>query len=310
MSLLSVILPSYNEEAVVEHAATVLSELFTKEQIPYELLYVNDGSTDQTWAKIEQMHYADTRIKGIHLSRNFGKEAAILAGLREATGDCAIVMDVDLQHPPETAVKMYRLWEEGYQIVEGVKASRGDEGFIYKTFSKLFYRMIHRASGFDMQQSSDFKLLDREVIEAYLQLPERQLFFRALSYWLGYNQTTISFHVQERHDGETKWSYLKLMKYAISNVTSFSALPMQIVTLIGLLFMLFSVGLGFHSLGQFLSGNSLEGFTTVILLLLGIGSIIMMSLGIIGYYISKIYEETKRRPRYLISKRTEGDRDA
>ena len=310
MSLLSVILPSYNEEAVVEHAAAVLSELFTKEEIPYELLFVNDGSTDQTWTKIEQMHTMNPNIKGIHLSRNFGKEAAILAGLREATGDCAIVMDVDLQHPPATAVEMYRLWEEGYQIVEGVKASRGDEGFIYKTFSKLFYRLIHRASGFDMQHSSDFKLLDREAIEAYLQLPERQLFFRALSYWLGYNQTTIPFHVQERHDGETKWSYFKLMKYAISNVTSFSALPMQIVTLVGFLFLLFSVGLGIHSLGQFLSGNSLEGFTTVILLLLGIGSIIMMSLGIIGYYISKIYEETKRRPRYLISKRTKGERDA
>lgn len=304
MSLLSVILPSYNEEAVVEHAATVLHELFTKEDIPYELLFVNDGSTDATWTIIKKMNAKNPQIKGIHLSRNFGKEAAILAGLREATGECAIVMDVDLQHPPETAVEMYRIWEQGYQIVEGIKASRGNEGIFYKASSKLFYRLIHRASGFDMQSSSDFKLLDRIAIEAYLQLPERQLFFRALSYWLGYHQTTVPFHVQERHDGETKWSSLKLMKYAIANVTSFSALPMQIVTLVGFLFMLFSIGLGIYSLGQFLTGNSLEGFTTVILLLLGIGSIMMMSLGIIGYYISKIYEETKRRPRYLISKRT------
>ena len=303
MKLLSIVIPAYNEEDMVLKAAHKITQLLQKEHIPFEILFINDGSTDTTWLEIQKASQELQSVKGICFSRNFGKEASILAGLAQAKGDCCVVMDCDLQHPPETVIEMYQLWLKGFDIVEGVKAFRGDEGKVHGLFTKSFYKLINWATGFDMESSSDFKLLDKKVVDAYLNLPERKLFFRALSYWLGFNSTTIEFNVQERETGTTKWSYMSLLKYAISNITSFSSAPMQFVTLIGVLFFGFSVILGIQSLINFINGDSLEGFTTIILLLLGIGSIIMMSLGIIGYYISKIYEEIKRRPRYIVSTR-------
>lgn len=309
MKLLSIVIPAYNEEKLVMKTAITISQLLHKEHIPFEIVFVNDGSTDHTWQQIQKVSNELDCVKGICLSRNFGKEAAILAGLEYASGDCCVVMDCDLQHPPKTVIQMYQLWLQGYDIVEGVKAHRGDEGKVYRFFTRAFYNLINRATGFDMERSSDFKLLDKKVVEAYAKLPERKLFFRALSFWLGFNSTSIEFNVQERETGTTKWSNLSLIKYAISNITSFSSAPMQVVTLIGLLFFVFALVLGMQSLINFINGNSLEGFTTLILLMLGIGSIIMMSLGIIGYYISKIYEEVKRRPRYIVSQKVSNEKN-
>lgn len=303
MNLLSIIIPAYNEEANILHATEVISELLQHEQIPIEIVFVNDGSKDHTWREIEKASSKFDHVKGICFSRNFGKEAAILAGLESATGDCCVVMDGDLQHPPATVVEMYHKWLAGFEIVEGVKKSRGDEGKLHGFFAKSFYTLINSATGFDMQRSSDFKLLDRKVVDAYLTLPERKLFFRALSFWLGFNSTTVEFEVAEREAGETKWSYVSLIKYAVSNITSFSTAPMQIVTIIGLMYFVFAAIVGVQSLINFIRGDSLEGFTTIILLLLVIGSTIMISIGVIGYYVSKIYEETRKRPRYIVSKK-------
>ncbi|MFJ8234694.1 glycosyltransferase family 2 protein [Ureibacillus sp. NPDC094379] len=305
MPLLSIVIPSYNEEKMILKAAQTINQLLKESNIHAELIFVNDGSKDGTWESIQRSSEEIEAVKGINFSRNFGKEAAILAGLEFAKGDCCVVMDCDLQHPPETVVQMYRLWEEGFEIVEGVKLTRGKESKLHGMFSKSFYRMINRATGFDMSKSSDFKLLDRKVVDAYIQLPERKLFFRALSFWLGFKSIQVEFDVGERTEGETKWSYVSLLKYALNNITSFSTAPMQLITLIGVLFLLFSVILGVQSLINYLSGHSLEGFTTIILLLLGTGSLIMISLGIIGFYISKIYEEVKRRPRYIVSGKTD-----
>lgn len=304
MSLLSIIIPAYNEEKMIEKTANMILQLMDDENIPVEILFVNDGSKDNTWVEIEKVSQLFNRVKGICLSRNFGKEAAILAGLENSSGDCCVVIDCDLQHPPETVVQMYRLWQAGFELVEGVKASRGNEGKFHGLFAKSFYSLINRATGFDMSKSSDFKLLDRKVVEAYLKLPERKLFFRALSFWLGFKSVSVEFEVRDRTEGATKWSYISLIKYAINNITSFSSAPMQIITIIGVVFFIFAVVLGIQSLVNFMRGESLEGFTTVILLLLGIGSLLMVSLGIIGYYISKIYEEVKRRPRYIVSVKT------
>ncbi|MDM5332394.1 glycosyltransferase family 2 protein [Ureibacillus composti] len=305
MPLLSIVIPSYNEEKMILKAAQTIDQLLKESNIPAELIFVNDGSKDGTWESIQRASGEIDSVKGINFSRNFGKEAAILAGLEFAKGECCVVMDCDLQHPPETVVQMYRLWEEGFEIVEGVKLTRGKESKLHGLFSKSFYRLINQATGFDMSKSSDFKLLDRKVVDAYIQLPERKLFFRALSFWLGFKSVQVEFDVGERTEGETKWSYVSLLKYALNNITSFSTAPMQLITLIGILFLLFSVILGVQSLINYLSGHSLEGFTTIILLLLGTGSLIMISLGIIGFYISKIYEEVKRRPRYIVSGKTD-----
>ena len=212
-------------------------------------------------------------------------------------------MDCDLQHPPEVLVSMYRLWEQGYEVVEGVKRSRGKESTIHRACAGLFYKMMSKAVKIDMSRASDFKLLDRKAVDALLEMPEKNAFFRALSSWIGYRSTSVEFDVQERTEGESKWSTWSLIKYAVTNVVAFSTAPMQFVTVAGIFTFLFAIVLGIESLVRYFTGHAVEGFTTVILLILIVGSLIMMSLGIIGYYISKIYEEVKGRPKYLISKR-------
>lgn len=303
MKLLSVVLPAYNEENMIKKAGTVIGQILDAQNIPYEIVFVDDGSKDDTWSEIERTAEKDPHIAGVHFSRNFGKESAMLAGLANAKGDCCVVMDCDLQHPPETVVEMYRLWKQGYEVVEGVKHSRGKESLAHKASAGMFYKLISRAVGIDMSRASDFKLLDRKAVDALLEMPERNAFFRALSAWIGYKTTAVEFDVREREEGESKWSTRSLIRYAISNIVSFSSAPMQFVTGAGVFVFLLAVILGIQTLIHYFTGNAVEGFTTVILLLLLIGSILMFSLGIIGYYISKIYEEVKGRPRYLISRR-------
>jgi len=301
--MLSIILPAYNEEQMLLKAVAAIKQLLETEQISYELVFVDDGSKDRTWEKIEEAVASNPHIVGVHFSRNFGKESAIFAGLANASGDCCVVMDCDLQHPPETLVQMYRLWEDGYEVVEGVKSSRGEESVLHKMSAGLFYRLISKATKIDMSRASDFKLMDRKVVDSILMLPERNAFFRALSSWVGYKKTEVEFDVQEREAGESTWSTWSLVQYALTNIVAFSAAPMQIVTVTGVLVFILAVIMGIQTLVMFFGGRAVEGFTTVILLILLIGSIIMISLGIIGYYISKIYQETKGRPKYLISKK-------
>ena len=303
MKRLSVILPAYNEEKMIEKARDTLGRILSEQDIPYEIVFIDDGSKDQTWSEIEKAAEKDNHVAGVHFSRNFGKESAMMAGLASAGGDCCVVMDCDLQHPPETVVEMYRLWEQGYEVVEGVKHSRGKESLAHRASAGMFYKIISKAVGIDMSRASDFKLLDRKAVDALLEMPERNAFFRALSAWIGYKTTSVEFDVREREEGVSKWSTKSLIRYAITNIVSFSSAPMQFVTGAGVFMFLLAVILGIQTLVHYFTGNAVEGFTTVILLLLLIGSILMISLGIIGYYISKIYEEVKGRPRYLISRK-------
>lgn len=302
MPKLSVVLPAYNEEAMLPKTAATLKEILEREKISHELVFVDDGSKDQTWREIEAVVEKDENVRGVHFSRNFGKESAVFAGLATAVGDCVAVMDCDLQHPPAALVQMYRLWEQGYEVVEGIKHSRGKESALHRVCAGMFYKMMSKATKIDMSRASDFKLLDRRAVDALLAMPERNAFFRALSCWIGFKSTTVEFDVQEREAGVSKWSTKSLIKYAITNIVGYSSVPMQFVTGAGVVVFLFGVVLGIQTLIRYFSGHAVEGFTTVILLVLLIGSVIMISLGIIGYYISKIYEEVKGRPRYIISK--------
>ena len=299
--LLSVVLPSYNEEASIPRAADTITAILIDADIPHELVFVDDGSRDRTWTVIQEQAGRHPQVRGVRFSRNFGKEAAIFAGLAQARGDCTLVMDCDLQHPPEKAVEMYRLWEQGYEIVEGQKASRGAESHAHGLAARAFYSLISRATGIDMANASDFKLLDRKVVNVLINMRERNAFFRALSSWIGFKTVSIPFDVQKRAGGSSKWSTPALAKYAVDNIASFSAAPMQLVTVLGGIMLLVSLVLGTIALVQKFSGRALGGFTTVILIQLFSSSIIMISLGIIGYYISKIYEEVKGRPRYIIT---------
>ena len=300
--MLSVILPSYNEEKMIAKATERMAEILQPEKIDYELLFIDDGSRDNTWAQINEAAAKDSHVVGVHFSRNFGKEAAMFAGLEQAKGNCCVVIDCDLQHPPEKIVEMYRLWEQGYEVVEGIKEDRGEESGLHKFAANSFYGLISKATGMDMSSSSDFKLLDRKVVDTLNSLPERNVFFRALSFWVGYKKTSVSYCVQERTEGVSKWSTKSLIKYALTNISSFSSAPLHIVTVLGFIMLAVAVVLGVVALVQKISGVALGGFTTVILLLLFSASVIMISLGIIGYYIARIYDEIKGRPRYIISR--------
>lgn len=305
MALLSIVLPSYNEEQNIANTARVLTDLLEQEKIDYELVFISDGSKDATYEEIQKVAGENPKIKGARFSRNFGKEACIFAGLRLTTGDAVIVMDCDLQHPPQVIPQMWKLWQEGYEVVEGVKSKRGKESLAYKLSAGLFYKIMSKLIKMDMNASSDYKLLDRKVVDVLLELPEKNTFFRALTFWAGFRTTTVEYEVQERAYGTSKWSLFSLMRYAITNATSFSTLPLQLVTIMGTVSILFSIILAVQTMVKYLSGSSVEGFTTVILLILIIGGFIMLSLGIIGHYIARIYEEVKGRPKYIISEVTE-----
>ena len=266
--MLSVILPSYNEEKMIAKATARIAEILQPEKIDYELLFIDDGSRDGTWAQINEAAEKDSHVVGVHFSRNFGKEAAMFAGLEQARGDCCVVIDCDLQHPPEKIVEMYRLWEQGYEVVEGIKEDRGEESGLHKFAANSFYGLISKATGMDMSSSSDFKLLDRKVVDTLNSLPERNVFFRALSFWVGYKKTSVSYCVQERTEGVSKWSTKSLIKYALTNISSFSSAPLHIVTVLGFIMLAVAFVLGIIALVQKISGVALGGFTTVILLLL------------------------------------------
>ena len=299
--MISVIIPAYNEEGIVQKTANIVTDILHKERIDNEIIFINDGSKDQTWDRILHITNQYGNVRGINFSRNFGKEAAMFAGLSYAKGECCVLIDCDLQHPPQKIVEMYRLWEQGYEVIEAVKANRGKESVLHRICANSFYKLISKATNIDMSRASDFKLLDRKAVDALLLMKEKNSFFRALSSWVGFKTIQIEFEVQERTVGESKWSTWSLVKYAISNITAFSAAPMQVVTVLGVVMLLASVLLGANALYQKIAGVALDGFTTVILLQLFSGSIIMISLGIIGYYIAKIYEEIKERPRYIVS---------
>lgn len=305
--MLSIILPAYNEQENIERTAKVISGVLEEAEIPFELVFVDDGSMDGTYGEISRLAAQDTKVRGAQFSRNFGKEAAIFAGLEHAAGDACIVMDCDLQHPPQVIPEMYRLWEAGYEVVEGIKKSRGKESIFHRMFAGMFYGLMSKMMRMDMRSSSDFKLLDRKVVQVLLELGERNTFFRALSFWVGFRSVKVEYEVQERAFGKSKWSFGSLMKYAISNVTSFSTVPLQMVTLMGVVSILFSLVLAVQTLVKYLMGTAVEGFTTVILLVLIIGGFIMISLGMIGHYLARIYEEVKKRPRYIVRTTTDNN---
>ena len=278
------------------------------EDFEQEYLFINDGSKDATHQIIKNLSESDEKVQYISFSRNFGKEAAIFAGLRAATGDCAVILDADLQHPPETIFEMTTLWKQGYEVIEGVKKNRGKEGIIHKAMAGLFYGLISRVIGFDMNNSSDFKLLDKKVVKELAQLTETDTFFRALSFWVGIKSTSVEYEVQDRIAGSTKWSFYSLFGYAIKNLIAFSFAPLKLIILLGVLFLIVGVGFGIDALISYIYGNAAVGYPTLVFLIIMSTGGIMLSLGIVGIYIAKIYEQIKHRPQYIIRDQNVGER--
>lgn len=309
MNLLSVVLPAYDEEGMLNKAYITISNILKNAHIEYELVFVDDGSRDRTWEIVDEIARNDERVVAVMFSRNFGKEAAVFAGLAQASGDVIAVMDCDLQHPPQLLPEMYKLWQDGYEVIEGIKKYRGKESVFHKKSAGMFYHVMSKVTGVNMQNASDYKMMDRKAVDSILAMPERNMFFRATSTWVGFKRTCIEFEVQEREAGESKWNTANLIKYAFNNIVSFTTVPMQFVTITGAACFVFSVLLFLYSLVQYFTGQAVEGYTTLLIVILFIGSAVMISLGIIGYYISKIYEEVKKRPRYIVSKIVRGEQE-
>lgn len=305
-STLSIIIPLYKEgarlrkniEEIRRHALIAMDD----KPETLDLVLIDDGSTDNTWEEIVRLCEDYPEVSGVKFSRNFGKEAAISAGLERAKGHAVVVIDGDLQHPPEIIPEMVRLWkEDGYEVVNAVKADRGKEGMGHIFGAALFNRLMTSVSGLDFRGACDFKLLDRKVVDAYLQLRERITFYRGLVAWLGFRHTDVSIHIQPRENGQSSWSLLRLLRLATTGLTAFSTLALHGITFMGLFVLAFSVALGIRTFYLWSSGQAIEGFATVILVQLFIGSIIMVGLGILGEYLSTIYLEIKNRPRYVVS---------
>ncbi len=304
---LSLIIPVYQEGTHIRSSISVIQSILYRNEIKHEFILVDDGSGDNTWQEIMKLAEINENITALRLSRNFGKESALCAGLEYADGDMVLVMDADLQHPPQIIPDMVKAWrEEGYDVVEGIKSSRGKENPIYKAGAKFFYYIIYKTSDINLGKASDFKLLDRKVIEAWKEMPERAIFFRGMTAWLGFDRKQISFDVAERVNGKTKWSFLRLVRLAMNAITSYTSVPLHCITVLGIFFFFGAIILGLQTLYMKFAGKATSGFTTVILLQLIIGSSIMISLGMIGIYLTKIYKEVKARPRYLISKCVKG----
>jgi polyisoprenyl-phosphate glycosyltransferase len=303
----TIVIPVYNEErAFTQNFHVILRHLDALQETIFDFLIVDDGSRDRTVDVVNSFCRTRPDVRLICLSRNFGKEAAIHAGIAHALGDAVIVMDSDLQHPPELIPHMLQLWRSGASIVEAYKVSRGRESLLSRVLANGFYRIFSSLSGMDLRNHSDYKLLDRQVADAYVALPERSRFFRGIVRWLGFSAVQIPFEVQERRHGSSAWSRLRLFRLSLVAITSFSAEPLQFVTLFGVLTFIISGIFGGIAIYHKLSGQAVSGFTTVILLILIIGSILMISLGLLGMYIARIYDEVKGRPSYII-KRTKTD---
>ena len=304
---ISVVIPVYCEAAGIRVTLREVERYLSQCASTWEIVVVDDGSKDSTWDEITALSAGMPGLRGLRLSRNFGKEAAVSAGLAAARGRAVVLMDGDMQHPPSLLPTLVQTWRTGeVDIVEAVKSSRGDESAMSAARAKLFYLILRAFSGHDLNGASDYKLLDQRVVEAYRTMKERNVFFRGMVSWMGFRTTQIPFQVEPRIAGDSGWSVFGLVRLAAVAVTSFSTFPLHLITIFGLVFFAFSVLLGVHTVYMKLSGAAITGFTTVILLLLIIGSSLMIGLGIIGEYLARIYEEVKQRPRYIVSQELPG----
>ena len=297
--MISIVIPVLNEEEGIKYNINTIIKNIQSEE--YEVILVDDGSKDSTWEKISELSNENHNIIGVRFSRNFGKEAALMAGLAYTKGDAVITMDSDLEHPPEYIPELINKWKEGYKVVEARKNKRGKESIFYKISAGVFYKTLKKCTGLDMKNSSDYKLLDRDVVNKICEFKEGQLFFRGIVDWVGFKKCIINIDVKNREIGKTKFTLKSLSRLAINAITSFSSSLLYITTFLGMIFFIAAIVLGIQTIVNKISGNALEGFTTIILLQLVIGSLVMFCLGIIGIYIGKIYEETKRRPQYIVS---------
>ncbi len=304
--IISLIVPLYNEadniEALFERLNAVMATL---PQYTWEILCINDGSIDQTLVKLIHLREKDNRVQVIDLSRNFGKEAAMTAGLDLASGDAIIPVDADLQDPPELIPELIKKWEEGYDVVNAARRAREGESWLKKATAHLFYRSINKMSKTKIPpDTGDFRLLSRPVVDALQQIPERRRFMKGLFAWVGFKTTTIFFDRPPRHAGKTSWNYWKLWNFALEGITSFSQIPLQFASYLGLLVALSSLVYGIYFfIRTLVYGNPIPGYPSLMVSVLFLGGIQLIALGVIGEYLGRVYDESKQRPIYIVRKK-------
>lgn len=308
MKKVTILIPCYNEEASLPALYDALCKLMSENSnYEWEILFINDGSKDNTINIIKALRAADRRINFVNLSRNFGKENAMLAGFDYVTGDCTVIMDADLQDPPSLIPQMLEYWEQGYQDVYAKRANRGKESWLRKKLSLLFYKILDHATRFDVLQNvGDFRLLDRRCINALKKLRETERYTKGMFCWIGYEKKEIIFDRGDRAAGESNWNFWSLLNLAIEGITSFTTSPLRFASIMGFLiaFGTFIYALYFIT-KTIIFGDPVQGFTTLIVVILFLGGIQLFTIGILGEYIGRIFNETKKRPAYLASEYNE-----
>ena len=298
---ISIVIPCYNEEDNIIPLTEILLKTLKKYN-DYEIIFVDDGSYDKTLKKIKEIRNKNKKIKIISFSRNFGHQNAIKAGFDYSTGDCVISLDSDLQHPPGLIDEMIEKWQQGYQVVYAVRNNFKSLGFFKRTTSKLFYKIINSISDVKMTyNAADFRLIDREVVNAIKQFKENYLYIRGIVSWVGFKQTTIKYKQEKRFSGESKYSLKKMIKFALSGITSFSIKPLKLSLILGFIISFFSFLYGLYALYiAFFTDRAITGWTSVIVSVLFIGGIQLFMIGVLGEYLGKLFMENKRRPNYII----------
>ncbi len=303
MKKVSILIPAYNESKSLPLLYPELKALMDGEaQYEWEILFVNDGSRDNTLDVLRALRAADSRINIVNLTRNFGKENAMLAGFDYVTGDCMVIMDADLQDPPSLIPQMLAYWEEGYEDVYAKRADRGKESWFRKVCTLTFYKILQGTTRVEVLQNvGDFRLLDRVCINALRQLRETERYTKGMFCWIGYNKKEIVFNRGDRAVGTSNWSFLSLLNLAIEGITSFTTAPLRFASVLGFIIAIISFCfLAFHVIKTLVVGDPVQGFTTLITVILFLGGIQLICLGILGEYIGRIFMESKRRPPYLV----------
>jgi len=305
MPRLAIVVPAYNEAAVLGTFHARLRRVLDELPMPCEVLYVDDGSNDATWSLIEELAAHDPRTGALKLSRNFGKEAALTAGLDQVDADAAVVIDADLQDPPELIPSLVERWREGFDVVYAVRTARAGETRFKKFTSALFYRSMERVADTHLpRDTGDFRLLSRRALDALRQLRERQRFMKGLFTWIGYRQTAVHYLREPRQAGASKWNYWRLLQLAIEGFTSFSTAPLRLATWVGVMASLLAFLYGLWVFGKaLLFGDPVHGYPSLMVVILFMGGVQMLALGVIGEYLGRNYAESKQRPIYFIEEK-------
>jgi len=307
---ISILIPAYNEQDVLRHLYERLHKLAGETtNYDFEFLFVNDGSRDKTLEIIKTYAGKDHRVSYVNLSRNFGKETAMIAGLDHVTGDATVIIDADLQDPPELIPEMISYWEKGYDDVYARRNSRNGESWLKKSTSAVFYKVLQRSTHIPIQQDTgDFRLLDKRCVEALRQFRESQRYTKGMFSWIGYKKKEISYDRDPRAAGETKWNYFKLLDLAIEGITSFTTAPLRISTFLGIATSILAfIYILFLVIRTIFFGSDLAGYPSMMAVILFLGGVQLLSLGIIGEYIARIFNETKNRPLYFVEEYHKGN---